>query len=61
MAGKGSRPDAGAAGAKITEVVTVPVGRKPLAYNSLWQFRSDSWSSLEEACAQLVLAGTQKG
>ncbi len=37
----------------------MPVGRKPLAYNSLWQFRNDSWSSLEEASTQLVLAGTQ--
>ncbi len=48
-----------AAGAKITEVVTGPVGRKPLASNRLWQCRNDSWSSLEEACTQLVLAGTQ--
>ena len=36
----------------------MPVGRKPFAYNSLWQFRNDSWSSLEEASTQLVLAGT---
>ena len=35
------------------------VGRNALAYNSLWQFRNDSWSSLEEAGTQLVLAGTQ--
>ena len=35
----------------------MPVGRKPFAYNSLWQFRNDSWSSLEEASTQLVLAG----
>ena len=27
--------------------------------NSLWQFRNDSWSSLEEASTQLVLAGNQ--
>ena len=37
----------------------MPVRKKPLAYNSLWQFRNDSWSSLEEASTQLVLAGTQ--
>ena len=35
------------------------VSRNALAYNSLWQFRNDSWSSLEEASTQLVLAGTQ--
>ena len=35
------------------------VSRKALAYNSLWQFRNDSWSSLEEASTQLVLAGNQ--
>ena len=35
------------------------VGRKPFAYNSLWQFRNDSWSTLEEASTQLVLAGNQ--
>ena len=33
--------------------------QEALAYNSLWQFRNDSWSSLEEASTQLVLAGTQ--
>ena len=37
----------------------MPVRNKPLAYNSLWQFRNDSWSSLEEASTQLVLAGNQ--
>ena len=37
-----------------------PLARNsPLAYNSLWQFRNDSWSSLEEAGTQLVLAGNQ--
>ena len=56
---EGGRPGEGAAGAKITEVVTVAVSRNALAYNSLWQFRNDSWSSLEEASTQLVLAGTQ--
>ncbi len=30
-----------------------------LAYNSLWQVRTDAWSSLEESAAQLVLAGAQ--
>jgi len=29
------------------------------AYNSLWQVRTDAWSSLEESAAQLVLAGSQ--
>ena len=32
---------------------------EPLAYNSLWQLRTDAWSSLEESAAQLVLAGAQ--
>jgi arginine decarboxylase len=41
-------------------VVTVPVGREPLAYNSLWQLRNDSWSSLEESTTQLALAGAQQ-
>ena len=30
------------------------------AYNSLWQLRNDSWSSLEEATTQLALASAQK-
>ena len=33
------------------------VGIKPLAYNSLWQLRNDTWSSLEESTTQLALAG----
>jgi arginine decarboxylase len=45
---------------KIAEVVTVPVAAKPMAYNSLWQLRNDSWSSLEEAAAQLALAEAQQ-
>ena len=45
---------------EIVEVVTVPVGVKPLAYNSLWQLRNDTWSSLEEATTQLALAGAQQ-
>ncbi len=36
------------------------VGIKPLAYNSLWQLRNDSWSSLEESTTQLALAGAQQ-
>ena len=32
---------------------------KPLAYNSLWQLRNDTWSSLEESTTQLALAGAQ--
>jgi arginine decarboxylase len=41
-------------------VVTVSVGEEPLAYNSLWQLRNDTWSSLEESTTQLALAGTQQ-
>ncbi len=33
---------------------------KPLAYNSLWQLRNDTWSSLEESTTQLALAGAQQ-
>ena len=28
------------------------------AYNSLWQFRADAWSSLEEACERLSAAAS---
>jgi len=42
------------------EVVTVPVGANPLAYNSLWQVRNDAWSSLEESAAQLILQSAQQ-
>ena len=38
----------------------MPVGEKPLAYNSLWQLRNDTWSSLEEATTQLALAAAQQ-
>ncbi|HYB47820.1 MAG TPA: hypothetical protein VED20_10750, partial [Streptosporangiaceae bacterium] len=44
-------------------MVAVPVGanshkhNSAQAYNSLWQIRADAWSSLEEATAQLALAG----
>jgi arginine decarboxylase len=31
-----------------------------LGYNSLWQLRNDSWSSLEEAATQLALAEAQQ-
>jgi Orn/Lys/Arg decarboxylase, C-terminal domain len=41
---------------EIAEVVAVPVG----AYNSLWQVRTDAWSSLEESTAQLALAAAQQ-
>jgi arginine decarboxylase len=41
-------------------VVTVPVGAKPLAYNSLWQLRNDTWCSLEESTTQLALADAQQ-
>src|ERR1051326_3882878 len=30
------------------------------AYNSLWQVRTDAWSSLEEATSQLALAGAHQ-
>ena len=33
---------------------------KPLAYNSLWQLRNDTWSSLEESTTQLALAEAQQ-
>ena len=46
--------------AQIAEVVTVSVGIKPLAYNSLWQLRNDTWSSLEESTTQLALADAQQ-
>ena len=36
------------------------VALKPLAYNSLWQLRNDSWSSLEESTTQLALASGQQ-
>jgi hypothetical protein len=42
----------------IAEVVAVPAG--PNAYNSLWQVRTDAWSTLEESTAQLALAGAQQ-
>ena len=38
----------------------MPVGRGPLAYNSLWQLRNDTWSSLEESTTQLALADAQQ-
>jgi arginine decarboxylase len=41
-------------------VAAVAVGINPLAYNSLWQLRSDAWSSLEESGAQLALACAQQ-
>jgi arginine decarboxylase len=44
----------------IAEVVAVPDGANPTAYNSLWQVRNDAWSSLEESTAQLALAGVHQ-
>jgi arginine decarboxylase len=41
-------------------VAAVAIGINPLAYNSLWQLRSDAWSSLEESSAQLALACAQQ-
>src|SRR5271166_1088496 len=38
--------------------MTVPVDANTTAYNTLWQVRADTWSSLEETASQLVLAGT---
>ena len=38
----------------------MPVGVKSLAYNSLWQLRNDTWSSLEESTTQLALADAQQ-
>src|SRR5664279_5722987 len=36
--------------------VAVAEGVNPPAYNSLWQFRADAWSSLEEASDRLAAA-----
>ena len=36
----------------------MPVDANTTAYNTLWQVRADTWSSLEETASQLVLAGT---
>ena len=38
----------------------MPVEENPLAYNSLWQLRNDTWSGLEEATTQLALADSQR-
>jgi hypothetical protein len=38
----------------------VTVEWKAPAYNSLWQVRTDAWSTLEETSAQLALAGAQE-
>jgi len=42
----------------IVKEIAVPAG--PNAYNSLWQVRTDAWSTLEECTAQLALAGAQQ-
>jgi hypothetical protein len=39
-------------------VVAVPAGSN--AYNSLWQVRTDAWSTLEESTAQLALADARQ-
>jgi hypothetical protein len=51
----------------IAQEVTVPAApntpnapNAPNAYNSLWQVRTDAWSTLEEWTAQLALAGAQQ-
>src|ERR1700691_1923939 len=41
-------------------VAAVAVGINSLACNSLWQVRSDAWSSLEESSCQLSLACAQQ-
>jgi arginine decarboxylase len=41
-------------------VAAMDVGINSLAYNSLWQVRSDAWSSLEESSSQLSLACAQR-
>jgi arginine/lysine/ornithine decarboxylase len=45
---------------EIAEVVAVPVDANTTAYNTLWQVRADTWSSLEEAAGQLVVAGARQ-
>ena len=32
----------------------------PKAYNSLWQFKADAWSSLEDAAVQLTVTSAGK-
>src|SRR3974390_1869185 len=38
----------------------MPAGAKLKAYNSLWQLRNDTWSSLEESAIQLARAEAQQ-
>ena len=38
----------------------MPTGANLKAYNSLWQLRNDTWSSLEESTTQLALADAQQ-
>jgi arginine decarboxylase len=45
---------------KIAEVVAMPAGANLKAYNSLWQLRNDTWSSLEESAIQLARAEAQQ-
>jgi arginine decarboxylase len=45
--------------AKIAEKAAMLDSTSGVAYNSLWQLRNDSWSSLEESTTQLALAGVR--
>jgi arginine decarboxylase len=45
---------------KIAEVVAMSAGANLKAYNSLWQLRNDTWSSLEESAIQLARAEAQQ-
>ena len=38
----------------------MPAGANLKAYNSLWQLRNDTWSSLEESAIQLARAEAQQ-
>jgi arginine decarboxylase len=59
-----SAEPAGSAGApavgKAYGGITVLPVANPKAYNSVWQFKADAWSSLEDAAVQLSLAGVEK-
>ena len=49
-----------AAEAKVYGGITVLPVANTKAYNSLWQFKADAWSSLEDAAVQLSLASAGK-
>jgi arginine decarboxylase len=40
--------------------MAMPAGANLKAYNSLWQLRNDTWSSLEESAIQLARAEAQQ-